>query len=120
MYFGTKNQSCLQKATSVVEGDGTTWRYAFTSSGYGITGVKNGYLYNKGKLQKAQEGTLGYVKVAGKTYLINNAGYVVKNYNKSKKADEVEFRSDANGYRDGGTAGVEETLEPVYNTDEDY
>lgn len=119
MYFGTKTQSCLQKATNVVEGDGTTWKYAFTNNGYGVNGVKNGYLYYQGKLQKAVDDTFAYYTVGNDTYLVNGAGYVVKNYNKTKKSEDVEYKSDAQGKRDGGMAGVSPLLEPVYQTDED-
>ena len=118
MYFGTKSQSCLQKGTSVVEGDGTVCKYAFTTSGAGITGVKNGYLYYKGKIQKAEDDTKAYFDVDGHTWLVNQSGYVLKNYNKNKKAGEVEYRSDANGYKDGGTAPTSKVVEPVYQ-DED-
>lgn len=119
MYFGTKTQSCLQKATSVTEGDGTVSKFAFTSTGYGITGVKNGYLYYQGKLQRALDDTFAYYTVGNDTWLVNQAGYVVKNYNKTKKPEDVEYRSDASGKRDGGMAGVSSIVEPVYNTDED-
>lgn len=114
MYFGTKSQSCLQKGNSVVEGDGTTQKYAFNASGYGITGVKSGYLYYKGKLQKAEDDSKAYITVGGKTYLVNQSGYVVKSYNKNKNANEVEYRSNAEGLRDGGTAPVSPVNEPVY------
>lgn len=118
MYFGTKNQSCLQKATTVVEGDGTTWKYAFNGNGYGITGVKNGYLYYQGKLQKAVDDTFAYYTVGGDTWLVNSAGAVIKNYNRTKKSEDVEYKSDANGKRDGGMASVSAIIEPVWQTDE--
>lgn len=120
MYFGTKNQSCLQKATNVVEGDGTTWKYSFTNAGYGVTGVKNGYLYYQGKLQKAVDDTFAYYTVGADTWLVNSAGAVIKNYNKTKKSTDVEYKSDANGRRDGGTAHESHLLDPVFQTDEDF
>lgn len=116
MYFGTKTQSCLQKnVTSITEADGTTWKYLFTTAGYGYTGVKNRYLYYKGKVQKAVDDTMSYYTVNGETYLVNQAGYVLYNYNRSKKAGEVEYRSDSSGRKDGGTAGVSTLIEPEYN-----
>lgn len=118
MYFGTKSQSCLQKGTQVIEGDGNAAKYSFSTSGYGVTGPKNGYLYYKGKLQVAEDDTKAYLKVGAETYLVNQSGYILKNYNKNKKENEVEYRSDANGYRAGGTAGVSSLQEPVY--EEDY
>lgn len=120
MYFGTKTQSCLQKTTSVVEGDGTTWKYAFNGSGYGISGVKNGYLYYEGKVQKAVDDTHAYYTVGDETYLVNTAGAIVKNYNKSKKSEDVEYKSDASGKRDGGTASVSPLIKPVFQSEEDY
>ena len=118
MYFGTKSQSCLQKGTTVVEGDGSTEKYCFNTAGYGVTGVKNGYLYYKGKIQKAEDDTRAYLTVDGDTWLVNQAGYVLKNYNKSKKPEDVEYRSDAQGKRDGGTASESQLQEPVYQDDD--
>ena len=118
MYFGSKSQSCLQKATTVVEGDGTTWQYAFNAQGYGLSGPHNNYLYYKGKLQKATDDKLAFIKVDGTTYLVNASGYLVKNYNKNKQPGDVEYRSDASGIRDGGTAAVSETIEPEYQEQE--
>ena len=117
MYFGSKSQCCLQKnTTSVTEADGTTWKYLFTASGYGFTGIKNRYLYSKGKLQRAVDETFAYYTVDGETYLVNQGGYIVYNYNKNKAPGEVEYRSDATGHKDGGTAPVSRLLEPEYNS----
>ena len=118
MYFGTKNQSCLQKATNIIEGDGTQWLYGFNSQGYGITGVSNGYLYYKGKAQRAVDDKLSYYTVNGNTYLVNTAGYIIKNYNKSKAPGTVEYKSDAAGMKDGGTAAVSVLLQPEYQEQE--
>jgi len=116
MYFGTKSQCCLQKnVTSITEADGSTWKYMFNNSGYGYTGVYNHYLYYKGKVQKATEDTMAYYTLGGETWLVNQAGYVICNYNRSKDPDEVDYRSDSSGKRDGGTAGVSNLIEPEYN-----
>ena len=114
MYFGSKSQSCLQKATTVTEGDGNQWLYAFNSQGYGITGIKNNYLYYKGKVQKAMDERLAYYKVGGVTYLVNQSGYLVKGYNRTKDPSVVEYRSNASGVRDGGTASLSVLIEPEY------
>ena len=59
-YFGDDKQtSCMIKGERrIEEGDGTMWDYYFTESGShagrGYTGVKDNYLYYKGKLQKAE------------------------------------------------------------------
>ncbi|MDO4488476.1 MAG: hypothetical protein Q4B67_05265 [Eubacteriales bacterium] len=119
MYFGTKTQSCLQKgASTIVEGDGTTWKYHFTSAGYGYTGIYNNCLYYKGKLQKALDDSSAYYTVNGTTYLVTQAGALRKSYNKTKKANEVEYRSDSSGIRDGGTAGVSPLIEPEWTVQE--
>ena len=118
MYFGSKSQSCLQKATTVIEGDGTQWQYAFNAQGYGITGPHGNYLYYKGKLQKAMDEKLAYIKVEDTTYLVNTGGYIVKNYNKNKNPNDVEYKSDASGIRDGGTAATEAPVEPEYQEQE--
>ena len=117
MYFGTKSQSCLQKATQVIEGDGSSYKYGFTNAGYGINGPSNGYLYYKGKAQRATDDLRAYFTVGGETYLVNSNGYLIKNFNKNKDPKEVEYRSDSTGRRDGGTAGVTPVDEPYYQED---
>lgn len=119
MYFGSKSQSCLQKASgTITEGDGSSWKYAFTSAGYGITGVHNGYLYYKGKAQKAIDDKHSFYKVDNITYLVNANGALVKNYNKSKASEDVEYKSDASGIKSGGTAATSELIEPEYQEQE--
>ena len=61
---------------------------------------------------------LSYYTVNGNTYLVNNAGYIIKNYNKSKAAGTVEYKSDASGLKDGGTAAVSVLLQPEYQEQE--
>lgn len=117
MYFGTKEESCLQLGEkSITEADGTTWAYHFESNGYGTNGVKNGKLYYMGKLQKAIDNSHAYYTVNGLTYLVNKSGSIVKNYNKNKDPNEVDYRSDAAGMKNGGAASVEDCLIPEFNT----
>ncbi|MDO4265096.1 MAG: cell wall-binding protein [Eubacteriales bacterium] len=119
MYFGTKQESCLQLGDkNITDADGVTSQFFFDTRGYGATGVKNGKLYYMGKLQKAEDDSYAYFTVNGKTYLVNRSGQVKKNYNKNKDADEVDYRSNANGERDGGTASESELLEPAFVTSE--
>ena len=120
MYFGSRNQSCLQKMTTgtIAEGDGTEWKYAFNSKGYGITGVYNGSLYYKGKLQKSVDGKHTFYRVNNITYLVNTSGGLVKNYNKTKDSNDVEYKSDASGIRNGGTGPIEEPLIAEYQEQE--
>ncbi len=119
MYFGTQQECCLQYGvTTVTEADGTRSTFRFESSGYGTNGVKNNKLYYMGKLQKALDGSYAYYTVDGVTYLVNRSGSIVKNYNSKKDADEVEFRSDSSGIRDGGYGDVSELEEPVFEITE--
>ncbi len=117
MYFGTKEQSCLQLGEkSITEADGTVWAYHYESNGYGTNGVRNSKLYYMGKLQKAIDNTYAYYTVNGLTYLVNKSGAIVKNYNSRKDPNEVDYRSNASGMKDGGAAAVEDCLVPEFNT----
>ena len=116
MYFGTKAESCLQLGEkNITEADGTTWPYHYEANGYGTNGVKNGKLYYMGKLQKAIDNSYAYYTVNGKTYLVNKSGSLVKKLNTKKDPGEVDYRSNAEGIRDGGTADVEAPLVPEFN-----
>ena len=119
MYFGTKAESCLQLGDKNIEdADGVKSSFYFDSAGYGYTGVKNGKLYYMGKLQRAEDDTYAYYTVEGKTYLVNKNGQIRKNYNKNKDSDEVDYRSDGNGYKNGGNASDSELLVPAFMTSE--
>lgn len=119
MYFGTRQECCLQYgAKTVTEADGTESTFRFEDSGYGATGVKNNKLYYMGKLQKAMDDSYAYYTVEGVTYLVSRSGSVVKNHNSKKDPDEVEFRSDSQGRRDGGYGEVSELEEPVFEITE--
>lgn len=119
MYFGTKQESCLQLGDkNITDADGVTSQFYFDSRGYGYTGVKNNKLYYMGKLQKAEDDSYAYFEVDGKTYLVSKSGTLKKNYNHSKDPDEVEYRSNSKGERDGGTADVSELIAPAFMTSE--
>lgn len=119
MYFGTKQESCLQLGDkNITDADGVTSTFYFDAKGYGYTGEKNGKLYYMGKLQKAEDDSYAYYTVNGKTYLVNRSGQVKKNYNKTKDPDEVDYRSNASGLRDGGTASESELEAPAFMTSE--
>lgn len=119
MYFGTKQESCLQLGEkSITEADGTVSSFHFESSGYGTNGVKSNKLYYMGKLQKATDDTYAYYTVNGITYLVNKSGAIVKNHNYKKDPSEVEYRSDSRGIRDGGTEGDSELDVPSFETTE--
>lgn len=83
-YFGNRQTSSVQKGRmDIEEGDGTKCEYYFTESGSkagrGYTGVKNNYLFYKGKLQEADSGTkYEVICVDGKNYLVNTSGKIAK------------------------------------------
>lgn len=119
MYFGTKAESCLQLGDkNITDAEGVTAQFYFDARGYGYTGVKNDRLYYMGKLQKAVDDSYAYYTVNGKTYLVNKSGQVKKNYNKSKKSEDVDYRSNASGLRDGGLASESELDIPAFVTSE--
>lgn len=123
MYFGTKEESCLQYGeTKITEGDGTVSDYGFNSLGYGITGVYKGKLYYKGKLQKAKSpSSYAYIEVNNTVYLVDKSGNLKKSHNLSlyerykeqgsTRQYELEYVSDASGKKIEG-AGTGEILSP--------
>lgn len=123
-YFGTKEESCVQRGKiKVTEGDGSRSDFYFSSNGRGYTGVKDGYLYYAGKLQEATDGTkyMCY-RVDGKNYVVNSSGKVMKD-KKVENSDDVKFITDSNGVlisADGDTdvdGYVEEPVEPIWDED---
>ena len=63
----------------VTEDDGNKSDFYFSDNGRGYNGVKDNYLYYKGKLQKATDGQK-YVcyEVDNKNYVVNSSGKVMK------------------------------------------
>ena len=121
-YFGTVEQSCVQTGmqSNLVEGDGNKTTFYFTSSGKGYTGVKTGYLFYRGKLQKAEKG-LKYcaIKVGDNKYLVNESGQVLKNKKKLKDADGAIWVSNSSGIvvsYEGSTTNIpaESPEEPAF------
>ena len=97
-YFGDKEKSCVQKGKiKVTEDDGNKSDFYFSDNGRGYNGVKDNYLYYKGKLQKATDGQK-YVcyEVDNKNYVVNSSGKVMKNA-KVKNSDGVKFVTNASG-----------------------
>lgn len=114
MYFGTRQECCLQKGDrSITDAEGNTYTFYFDSSGYGYTGVKNGKLYYMGLLQRAIDSTYAYYTVEGETYLVSKSGTLRKNLNTNK--EEAEYKSDASGkWVSGAYADVSELLVPAF------
>lgn len=101
-YFGDKKTSSMQKGKiKVTEGDGGESTYYFSESGRGYTGVKDGYLYYMGKLQKAESGSrydaISIPTGSGHTtYVVNTSGKVAKSTT-VKNADGVKYKTGASG-----------------------
>ncbi|MGN0371948.1 MAG: cell wall-binding protein [Enterocloster sp.] len=97
-YFGTRDKSCAQKGKiKVEEDDGNTSTFYFSDNGRGYTGVKDNYLYYKGKLQQATDGQK-YVcyRVDGHNYVVNSSGKVMKSTS-VKNSDGVKFTTNSSG-----------------------
>lgn len=107
MYFGTKEQSCVQYGAIRLTESGVTSTFQFTNTGYGVTGPYNGKLYYMGKLQRATGTSRMYINIEeGKTYLVNSSGTILKNINTSKDKDEEDYKTDSQGLDAGGLAAA--------------
>lgn len=123
-YFGEKTKSCVQKGRmKVTEDDGNKSDFYFADNGRGYNGVKDNYLYYKGKLQKATDGQR-YVcyQAEGRYYVVNSSGKVMKNAN-VKNSDGVKFTTNSSGQlmkADDDTdvkSYAAEPVEPYFKTD---
>lgn len=101
-YFGDRATSSMVKGKQKIEeGDGSTTQYYFSDSGRGYTGVKDGYLYYMGKVQKAEDGSK-YTVISIPTgsgvanYVVNTTGKVAKSTT-VKNADGVKYKTGSNG-----------------------
>lgn len=104
-FFGTQDQCCAQHGKfQITEGDGVQSSFYFTENGQGFTGVNNGYLYCRGKMQKASNyEKYAVIRVNDKDYLVSSAGKIQKKKS-CKDGDGVKWESDASGIaikRDG-------------------
>ena len=97
-YFGTKEQSSVQRGKmKISEDNGETTQFYFSSNGRGVTGVEDGYLYYKGKLQRAADGQkYACFDIDGDYYVVNSSGKVQKD-KKVENVDDVEFKTNASG-----------------------
>ena len=109
---------------TIEEGDGTKSEFYFTESGgkagRGFTGVKNNYLFYKGKLQEADNGTkYEVIRVEGKNYLVNTSGKVMKDTT-VKDSSGTKFETSNSGIvvkvdkeSDNGDEYARDPYEPV-------
>lgn len=115
-YFGNANQCFVQKGKVQIDIGGTSENfYFYESSGKGYTGVKNGYLYYRGKIQKAdKEVRYRVVSIpaeSGQTYtnyVVATSGKVVKS-GKVKDSDKAEYQTNSQGILiklDGSTDSI--------------
>lgn len=126
-YFGAdKATSSVVKGKGMVEeGDGTKSEFYFTESGSkagrGYTGVKNGYLFYQGKLQKAESGTrYEPINIGNNTYLVNTSGKIAKSTT-VKDSSGTKYKTNSSGevvqideVNDNGHSAGRDPVEPDY------
>lgn len=115
-YFGNPSQCFVHKGKVQVDIGGSSESFYFQeSTGKGYTGVKNGNLYYKGRIQKAdKESRYRVVSIPSETsdahtnYVVTTSGKIVKS-GKVKDADKAEYQTNAQGILiklDGSTDGI--------------
>lgn len=96
-YFGADDSDGRMKnnrQTNVIEEDGERSTFYFTTAG-GYTGERSGYLYNRGKLVRAEDGEdIQVFEVGDRLYLVNESGRI-QNSNRAYRADG-EYRYEYN------------------------
>ena len=94
---------------NLVDGDGDNITCFFDQNGRGVTGLKQDYLYYNGRLQRAEQGSR-YQKVTlpgqNRSYVVNEAGRVMKNKNKYRDGNGNKWSVNA-----GGVITLDEGLE---------
>ncbi len=125
--FGTNRGDCVMTKGRVKleEADGTVSEFYFSDSGQGYSGVKNGYLYYRGKLQKLDSGMkYDVVSIPSGTdkyenYVVSSSGKVMRSTT-VKNADGIKYKTNSSGILteiDEETAGkghYEDPVEPNY------
>ncbi len=105
-YCGTSKTDCSVKTGkfTLTEDDGEKITAYFSTNGKGYSGIKNGYLYYDGKMQKA-DSDMKYqvVQYNGKDYVVNSSGSIMKNRKNTKDADGNKWSTDANGVLSAGS-----------------
>ena len=125
--FGTNRANCMMTKGEKVrleEEDGTVSEFYFSNSGQGFSGVRNGYLYYLGKLQKLDSG-MKYDVVSipdgegWNNYVVSSSGKVMRSTT-VKNADGIKYTTNSSGILteiDGEKAGdghYEDPVEPAY------
>ena len=104
-YFDENSKTVVKGKKTIEEGDGTSSTFYFNEGSYagrGLTGVKDNYLYYKGKRQEA-DADLKYAPISipnadgsYTTYVVNSSGRVTKNKS-VKDGDGVKYTANASG-----------------------
>lgn len=110
-YCGPSKTDCSVRTGKITltQGNGDRVTAYFGSNGQGITGVKDGYVYNKGKLLKASSDNR-YMRVVSSDsidgYVVDVNGKIVKNKRNIRDRNGVKFSVDSSGkgvsYESGG------------------
>ncbi|MDD6282602.1 MAG: cell wall-binding protein [Oribacterium sp.] len=124
-YCGTSRNDCSVKTgkMTVEDGDGEKITCYFDSTGKGYTGVKDDYLYYKGKLQKA-DSDLDYqlCTVNGKQYVVNESGRVMKSRSNVKDGNGNKVSTNSDGTLKANVSGSLESFAPeapvLWDTDD--
>lgn len=121
-YLGKAAESYVQKGKRTIEdSDGKSSYYFSESTGKAYTGVKNGYIYYKGKLQRAEEDSYIILSLpldnssSFTNYVVNKSGRVVKNA-KVKNSDGTILKSNSLGILisiDNATTNIKDRFESV-------
>lgn len=104
-YFDENTKTPLKGKNTIEEGDGTKATYYFNEGSYagrGVTGVKDNYLYYKGKRQEASSDvrytlfSLPNGDSTYKTYVVNSSGKVIKGKSVTD-GDGIKYTADKSG-----------------------
>ncbi len=102
-YFGDKPiKGAMARGRISLELDGERRYFSFYSSGEhrgaGVTGIQDGYIYEKGLCLTAEDGTrVDIQEYDGKEYLIDENGRIQKNKKNVKDADGYYYCTDKDG-----------------------
>lgn len=100
-YFDPTTRTVQKGKMTIEEGDGSKSQYYFSDSGKGYTGVQNGYLYYRGKLQVAEDNKYEVYSIPSGSghinYLVNTSGKVVKSSSGVKDGDGTKYTTSTTG-----------------------
>ena len=110
-YFGGEDDGSMKTGSQSVKDDnGDTYRFYFenktgANKGVGITGTKNGYLYNHGLLITADDYKYQIAEILGEKFIVNSNGSVQHGNMEYKEDGDVLIDTRANS--DKGWTKVE-------------